>query len=118
MSSSDAENLLASQTGNAPYLDDGAAVDESDEADSDFVDLQKTISQKKRAARDCNEARLKKVLPVPYSPNIRPLSISDLESVVALENAAFQNPEFRASRDKVPRKRKSPTRIHDADLVY
>lgn len=31
----------------------------------------------------------------------RPLTISDLESVVALENAAFTNPEERATREKV-----------------
>lgn len=34
-------------------------------------------------------------------PYTRPLTISDLESVVALENAAFPNPEARATREKV-----------------
>jgi hypothetical protein len=39
--------------------------------------------------------------PTNLHPYTRPLTISDLESVVALENAAFPNPEERASRDKV-----------------
>ena len=34
-------------------------------------------------------------------PYTRPLTISDLESVVALENAAFPNPSERATREKV-----------------
>lgn len=34
-------------------------------------------------------------------PYTRPLTISDLESCVALENAAFANPEERATREKV-----------------
>ena len=34
-------------------------------------------------------------------PYTRPLTISDLESVVALENAAFSDPNERATREKV-----------------
>ena len=33
-------------------------------------------------------------------PYTRPLTISDLDSCVALENAAFTNPEERATREK------------------
>lgn len=40
-------------------------------------------------------------------PYTRPLTISDLESVVALENAAFSDPKERATREKV--RRCSPT---------
>lgn len=36
---------------------------------------------------------------------VRPLTISDLESCVALENAAFTTEEERASREKVSSKR-------------
>ncbi|KAI1755228.1 acyl-CoA N-acyltransferase [Xylaria castorea] len=39
-------------------------------------------------------------LPFPFSPLIRPLTISDLESCIALERAAFANPAHRCSRDK------------------
>jgi hypothetical protein len=39
--------------------------------------------------------------PINLHPYTRPLTISDLESVVALENAAFPNPEERATREKV-----------------
>ena len=39
--------------------------------------------------------------PTNLHPYTRPLTISDLESVIALENAAFANPEERASREKV-----------------
>jgi hypothetical protein len=78
------------------------AVDESNDADGDFVMLQKTLSQKKRAAKDFSEDRISKVLPFAFSPNIRPLSISDLDSVVALENAAFHDAAHRATPEKVP----------------
>jgi len=39
--------------------------------------------------------------PTNLHPYTRPLTISDLESVVALENAAFPNPNERATREKV-----------------
>jgi hypothetical protein len=39
--------------------------------------------------------------PTNLHPYTRPLTISDLESVVALENAAFPNPDERATREKV-----------------
>jgi hypothetical protein len=41
--------------------------------------------------------------PTHLHPYTRPLTISDLESVVALENVAFSNPEERATREKVRR---------------
>ncbi|KAK0718222.1 hypothetical protein B0T26DRAFT_752172 [Lasiosphaeria miniovina] len=76
------------------------AVDDNDEIDSDFASLQKTLSQKRRAAKDSPESRLQKAFPFAFSPNIRPLTISDLNSCVALENAAFPNSAHRASREK------------------
>lgn len=77
------------------------AVDESSDVDSDFASIQKTLNQKRRAAKDSPEARLQKALPCPFLPNTRPLTISDLEATVALENAAFPDPEHRASREKL-----------------
>lgn len=101
MSATDSETPKEQQAASpAPVQSNEDAIEESDEAD-DFVILQKTLSQKKRAAKDFSESRIEKVLPFAYSPNIRPLSISDLESVVALENAAFHDPQHRASREKV-----------------
>ncbi|GAB1318815.1 Polyamine N-acetyltransferase 1 [Madurella fahalii] len=75
------------------------AIDESSDVDSDFATLQKMLSQKRRAAKDSPESRLQKALPFPFLPNIRPLTISDCDSCVALENAAFP-PEHRASPEK------------------
>lgn len=43
-------------------------------------------------------------------PYTRPLTISDLESVVALENAAFEDPNERATREKVSLGRRGCTR--------
>lgn len=79
------------------------AVDESSDVDGDFAALQKMLSQKRRAAKDSPESRLQKALPfvTTFSPNIRPLTISDLDACIALENAAFPNPEHRASPEKV-----------------
>jgi hypothetical protein len=72
-----------------------------DYLDQEFVTLQKTLSQKRRHAKECAESRIQQILPFPFSPNIRPLTVSDLGSCVALENAAFPNPEHRASPEKV-----------------
>ncbi|KAI1205686.1 acyl-CoA N-acyltransferase [Annulohypoxylon truncatum] len=44
--------------------------------------------------------RIKEKFPLPFHPNIRPLTVSDLESCVALEDAAFENPAHRCSREK------------------
>ncbi|KAK4100842.1 acyl-CoA N-acyltransferase [Parathielavia hyrcaniae] len=78
------------------------AVDESSDVDGDFATLQKMLSQKRRAAKDSPESRLQKALPfiTTFSPNIRPLTVSDLASCVALERAAFPNPEHQASPEK------------------
>ena len=35
------------------------------------------------------------------NPYTRPLTVSDIESVVALENASFPDPQDRATREKV-----------------
>jgi hypothetical protein len=48
-------------------------------------------------------------------PYTRPLTISDLESVVALENAAFPDPRDRATREKVSPCFRSSTLIFTRD---
>ncbi|KAI0161682.1 hypothetical protein GGR52DRAFT_575987 [Hypoxylon sp. FL1284] len=45
-------------------------------------------------------ANLEAVLRFGFHPNVRPLSIADLESCVALEEAAFMDPEHRCTREK------------------
>lgn len=94
--------LLGRHTPETPRTND-QAVDESDDADGEFVTLQKTISQKRRAAKESPESRLQKAFPFPYLPLVRPLTISDCPSCVALENAAFPQPEHRASPEKACR---------------
>ncbi len=90
------------------------AVDESSDVDGDFATLQKELSQKRRAAKDSPLSRLQKALPfvTTFSPNIRPLTISDLDSCIALENAAFTHPEHRASPEKVSRHSYTPSALH------
>lgn len=43
----------------------------------------------------------KQYTPTNLHPYTRPLTVSDIEAVVALENAAFPDPNERASREKV-----------------
>ncbi|KAK0735881.1 hypothetical protein B0T21DRAFT_290296 [Apiosordaria backusii] len=83
-----------------PLTDGSQAVDESSDVDGDFAQLQKTLSQKRRAAKDSHETRLQQAIPFPFLPNIRPLTISDAPSCVQLENASFPNPDHRASPEK------------------
>lgn len=85
------------------FDDDDAAIDD-EEADEEFAELQRTMSSKRRDDKEKGkENRIQELLPVPFSPNIRPLGISDLWSTVALENAAFSDPQHRASPEKVRR---------------
>ncbi|KAK4165993.1 polyamine acetyltransferase [Cladorrhinum sp. PSN259] len=91
------------EAGSRPTLDSqdtDQAVDESSDVDGDFAQLQKTISQRRREAKNDPEARLQQAVPFPFLPNIRPLTASDWESCVALENVAFPDPAHRASPEK------------------
>lgn len=82
---------------------DDAAIDDTDDVvDDEFADLARTISAKRREEKEKGrENRIQEILPFPFAPNIRPLGISDLQSCVALENAAFLEPQHRASPEKV-----------------
>jgi len=77
------------------------AVDDSEDLPDDFVRIQKTISGERRLQQNRPKPGIQDLLPFPFSPLIRPLTVSDLESCVALENAAFANPAHRCTRDKV-----------------
>ncbi|KAJ9131561.1 Acyl-CoA N-acyltransferase [Pleurostoma richardsiae] len=77
--------------------DSDGAVDDGD-LDDDFIMIQRTISQKRR--EKASECSITKRLPFTFAPNIRPLSVSDLQSCIALENAAFPHPEHRCSPEK------------------
>lgn len=83
--------------------DEGAVVDEEDDdLDDALAELQRIQSAKRREGKEKNQKnRIQEVLPFPFAPNIRPLGISDLQSAVALENAAFTDPQHRASLEKV-----------------
>ncbi|KAK2613741.1 hypothetical protein N8I77_000632 [Diaporthe amygdali] len=81
---------------------DDAIDDEDDEVDDQFAELQRTMSAKRRDDKEKGrENRIQEILPFPFAPNIRPLGISDLRSTVALENAAFSDPQHRASPEKL-----------------
>lgn len=78
------------------------AIDEEDsDVDDDFAQLQRIQSAKRREDKQ-QKPRIQELLdPFPFAPNIRPLGISDLQSAIALENAAFTDPQHRASAEKV-----------------
>ncbi|KAK7927786.1 hypothetical protein PG985_004784 [Apiospora marii] len=80
---------------------DEGAIDDSEDLDDDMVQLQQIKSEtRRRQSKPGGESRIQQLLPVPFLPNIRPLTISDLESCVALENASFSDPEHRCTREK------------------
>jgi hypothetical protein len=89
--------------GDVDDASDDAAIDDTDDVvDDEFADLARTLSAKRREEKEKGrENRIQEILPFPFAPNIRPLGISDLQSVVALENAAFAEPQHRASPEKV-----------------
>lgn len=102
---SDSQTTPTNNNNNNATSPDQAIDDESSDLDGEFAELQKMMSQRRRAAKDDPVARLLKALPCikVYSPLVRPLTIADLDACVALENAAFPNPEHRASPEKASR---------------
>ncbi|KAJ8131573.1 hypothetical protein O1611_g2054 [Lasiodiplodia mahajangana] len=80
--------------------EDEDAVDDTEDLPDAFVRIQKTLSCERRRRQSRLTHGIQDLLPFAFSPLIRPLTISDLESCVALENAAFSNPEHRCSREK------------------
>lgn len=76
--------------------------EEDDDLDDEFAELQRIQSAKRREAKDkAHLNRIQEILPFAFAPNIRPLGISDLQSAIVLENAAFSDPQHRASPEKV-----------------
>ena len=85
-----------------PRRGESAIDDVDNDVDGDFADIQRTLSQKRREEREANvESPIQRVLPFQFSPNIRPLIPSDYAACVALEQAAFPNPDHQASPEKV-----------------
>ncbi|CAJ2513798.1 Uu.00g019170.m01.CDS01 [Anthostomella pinea] len=89
----------AGSTSNAGRATDDA-VDDSEDLPDDFAEVQKTISGERRRRQSKHIKGIQDLLSFPFSPNIRPLTISDLESCIGLEDAAFANPAHRCSREK------------------
>ncbi|KAF3767683.1 hypothetical protein M406DRAFT_28466, partial [Cryphonectria parasitica EP155] len=72
-----------------------------EDVDDDFAELQRIQSAKRREAKDMShKSRIQEVLGMTFSPNIRPLGISDLQSVIMLEKASMPKPEHQATPDK------------------
>ncbi len=82
--------------------DGGSAIDDSDDVDSDYAKHQKSLAHQRRIEkRGGKTLSVQDILPFKVVPIILPLSIRDLESVVALQNAAFTDPNHRASGETV-----------------
>ncbi|KAI1807143.1 acyl-CoA N-acyltransferase [Daldinia bambusicola] len=80
------------------------AVDDSEDLpDDDCIEATQTKNYTQRHHHNRPPGRLgraQELVPFPFLPNVRPLTISDLESCVALENAAFADPAHRGTREK------------------
>ncbi|KAI1116921.1 acyl-CoA N-acyltransferase [Nemania sp. NC0429] len=76
------------------------AIDDTEDLPDHVADVRKTLSWERRRRQSRQTQSIQDLFPFPFSPLIRPLTISDLESCVALENAAFPNPAYRSTREK------------------
>lgn len=83
----------------ADYDASDCAIDDSDDGDELYVEIQKSISDLKKR-RASGRVSLHD-LPFRWSPLILPLTESNVNSCVVLEEAAFPNPDHRATREKV-----------------
>lgn len=96
MSSSPKEDFKEEMRQGLKREDD--AVDDSEDLDDDYVEVQKTISGGRRRQ---SKSLAQEILPFTFSPLTRPLTIRDADCCTALEKAAFTHPEHRCTRDKV-----------------
>lgn len=77
------------------------AIDDSDDGDESYVEAQRIRSEQKQKRPQTDSLRVQEIFPVHFSPLVQPLTSSSVESCVVLENAAFPNPDRRATREKV-----------------
>ncbi|KAK8868688.1 acyl-CoA N-acyltransferase [Apiospora arundinis] len=91
--------------------DNEGAIDDSEDLDDETAHLQQVKSETRRRQSQVGGNRIQQLLPVPFLPNIRPLTISDLESCVALEDASFSCPEHRCTREKFEYRLKNSAEI-------
>lgn len=92
---------VSSLGGLAAVVAENAVDDTEDLPDDDTVEVKKTNSYGRRRHSNHKYHKIHEKLDSSFHPNIRPLTISDLESCVVLENAAFTDPSHRCSREKV-----------------
>ncbi|KAH0433633.1 acetyltransferase [Colletotrichum camelliae] len=76
------------------------AIDDSDDGDESYVEAQRFRSEQKQKRPQTHSLRVQEIFPVHFSPLVQPLTSSSVESCVVLENAAFPNPDHRATREK------------------
>ncbi|KAI2624375.1 hypothetical protein GGR54DRAFT_596224 [Hypoxylon sp. NC1633] len=79
---------------------ENAVDDTEDLSDEEFVEITKTTSHGRYRQDISRFEKVQGLLPFIFCPNVRPLSVVDLESCVALENAAFTDPAHRCTREK------------------
>lgn len=77
------------------------AIDDSDDGDEGYVEAQRTLCEHKQKRPTSANLRVQEIVPFHFSPLVQPLTSSSVESCVALEDAAFPNPDHRATREKV-----------------
>lgn len=94
--SSEQANDAAGHQNNEEAVDD-----EDSDMDDESASLQRIMSSERRAKRMQKSPAQMMLDPFRFAPLIRPMGISDLPAAVALENAAFNNSQHRASADKV-----------------
>lgn len=83
-------------------IDNAIANDDDDILDDEMTNLARIQSAKRRDLKEkSHQNRIQELVGFTFTPNVHPLGLSDLKSVVVLENAAFTDPEHRASADKV-----------------
>ncbi|KAF9881928.1 acetyltransferase [Colletotrichum karsti] len=76
------------------------AIDDSDDVDDKYVELQRVANDHKQKRPNSASLRVQDVVPFHFSPLVQPLTSSSVESCVVLEDAAFTNPDHRATREK------------------
>ncbi|KAF6821552.1 polyamine acetyltransferase [Colletotrichum sojae] len=73
---------------------------EDDDGDDTYVEAKRTLCENKQKRPDPGSLRVQEVVPFHFIPLVQSLTSSSVESCVVLENAAFPNPDHRATREK------------------
>lgn len=80
---------------------DFSAISDDGEEDEDMVEQRRAITQERLLKRNSIRQVRSKLIPFHWAPMLSPLTASDIETSVVLEDVAFKDVQYGATREQV-----------------